>query len=351
MSRLQMSQVLGLVKDCPTIREAHTKINARLRDLPSPRVWAEFLDFQKEQINNAAQTTKARDRAIVYGAGNCQDFNLEFLADYFGKVVLVDIEEEGVSIARGKLPTLARSKVDIQLKDASSCIDSLIVSSRPFISRSYGPKKSFENLVRGVAYSPDVYVVRETEKFDFVLSTDLASTISLVPIAWLYARFCEEFPSLNVDFVEFQKAFLPYMQASLGFHLASISGHFNPDTLGVVTANSVECPFLSNGSGFSAVTHEFDRSGGVTLTYTSALGMRLDTQTTPHYVLDSIGLTSPLTGFGPTNVANIFVIESDPKPRGENVLYPKGTVCEILEIGQFAQGTVVPYTPKTFIVS
>ena len=351
VSRLSLSQTVGLVRDSNSIREAHAKVNAHLRTTKPARVWQEFFDFQKQRINEAASKVKGRDRAIVYGAGNCHDFDLDFLADYFRRVVLVDIEEDAVSIARQKLPEQLRRKVEIELKDASCCLDSLVVPARHFISRTYGPEKSFTNLVAAIVNSPDVEITPEEEKFDFVLSTDLSSTISRVPLIYLYHRFCEEFPSLGVDFNLFQIHFLDYMQASFRFHLMSIAGHFDERSIGVVTANSVESQIVRTDD-FALAHYAIDPSNGQSyVLFDSTLGPKFDDFSEPFLCLDSVQMSSAFTGFGATSTTDVFVVDSDPVKHGGKLYYPTGTQCEILEIGRFSPGTVVAYQPEKFAIT
>lgn len=69
---------------------------------------------------------KDKREAAVFGAGNCRDIPLEFLAENFSKVDLYDIDYDALLNARKGLPSLLQKKVRLKVLDLSGLVKTVI---------------------------------------------------------------------------------------------------------------------------------------------------------------------------------------------------------------------------------
>ena len=108
--------------------------------------WAPHIEESRRGILQAAKLAKQRSRAIVLGAGSCREIPLEDLAQQFEQVVLVDLDEQSMREAVGRLPSELQDKVEIRVSDITSFARPMMERVERAVKESHGAEEAFGRL-------------------------------------------------------------------------------------------------------------------------------------------------------------------------------------------------------------
>lgn len=195
------SEFIKTTKPGERVYSAIVKSNAELRksSVSLKDYWVDHFYNSKFAVQQAAERT-GTGKAIIYGAGNCNDLPLEYLVNRFDRLTLVDIEPYGLTGAIEGLPGYLQKKVDIQIEDLTGVIaktaeDFTLLLSQSSSSTDFA-EKVLDNLPNIHPKIPDF-----GDQYDFVCSNLLGSQLpTFVGVAfavlgnanYLFARFDED---------------------------------------------------------------------------------------------------------------------------------------------------------------
>ena len=108
--------------------------------------WAPHIEESRRGILQAAKLAKQRSRAIVLGAGSCREIPLKGLAQQFEQVVLVDLDEQSMREAVGRLPSELQDKVEIRVSDITSFARPMMERVERAVKESHGAEEAFGRL-------------------------------------------------------------------------------------------------------------------------------------------------------------------------------------------------------------
>ena len=145
------------------------------------------MDSSRRMIARAAEGA-GRDRALVLGAGGCEEIPLAELADRFAHVTLNDIERNPLETALAGLPAETRAKIDVRVGDLTGVTDEVIAGVRQAIAECDQPGAAIEKMAERVAEQPARGMALE-DTYDLLVASCLLSQLDF----WLIHRAAEVF--------------------------------------------------------------------------------------------------------------------------------------------------------------
>lgn len=204
MSETQLYAYSEFVKSRrPDVRVygAIIRSNAELREsaVLLKDYWEDHISRSRATIQTASERSKT-GKAIIYGAGNCNDIPLAYLTDRFDRLTVVDIESQGVTKAVEVLPGNLQAKVNVQIEDLTNVVAETAESFTLLLSQSKSPTDFAEKVLASL---PNIQLKTPDfgDNYDFVCSNLLGSQLpAFVGIAFAiignskypHARFNED---------------------------------------------------------------------------------------------------------------------------------------------------------------
>lgn len=212
---------------------------------PRPRSSArnKFLEWHRKRVTEVARTS-SRSSAFIMGGGNCTDFDLEFATDYFGRVVIADLDSQSVSDSVSKLGSSSRAKVRIVQSDLNGSVEKIVSDAENAISGARSASEAFA-IVSNMLNFGEISVDSKPEPFDFVYSANLASSFAFVALHHLYAKVIDAFPDVPPLSVLYE-ASNGFVTAMPLLHLTNLGNYFDSQTIGFVSATALRTSFVSS---------------------------------------------------------------------------------------------------------
>ena len=108
--------------------------------------WTAHIEKSHRQILQSAKLAKEHSRAVVLGAGSCREIPLEGLAHLFEQVVLVDLDEQSMREAVGRLPSELQDKVEIRVSDITSFARKMMEQVERAVKETRSAEEAFDRL-------------------------------------------------------------------------------------------------------------------------------------------------------------------------------------------------------------
>lgn len=205
----------------------------------------------RERVTGHVVQVAEGGELCVFGAGNCNDLDLERLARSFSAIHLVDLDAEALERARQRQSPEVRAQLVLHPRlDCSGLLEHLDDWGERFPERDV--------LARGAVAAAQGIVRELGRSFEVVVSTCLLSEL-VTPFqrAWLTSR---------ANWGEL-------LNALSAIHLATLTGSLNPGGRGVIVfdaASSRDTPALAeqhrrSGDELEEFVAEAQRAGGLSL--------------------------------------------------------------------------------------
>ena len=108
--------------------------------------WSPHVEKSHERILQSAKLAKEHSRAVVLGAGSCREIPLEGLAQQFEQVVLVDLDEQSMREAVGRLSSELQDKVEIRVSDITSFAQPMMERVERAVKETRSAEEAFDRL-------------------------------------------------------------------------------------------------------------------------------------------------------------------------------------------------------------
>jgi hypothetical protein len=234
------NDLVSALKSSKSLVETAHLLNKDAIDRSPSAARARFLKWHKEKVTKVARSS-SRSSALIMGAGNCTDFDLEFLADYFGRVVIVDLDSQSVSQRVSQLGSSSRSKVHIVQRDLNGSVEKIVSDAEKSVARARNPAEVLQ-IVSNMLNFGEISTDPKSEPFDFVYSANVASSFAYVALSYLYAKIQDRFPDLP-PISAFYEASNGFVTAMPLLHLANLGNYFDSGTNGFVSCGVLKTPF------------------------------------------------------------------------------------------------------------
>lgn len=223
---------------------------------PRPKSSArnKFLEWHRKRVTEVARTS-SRSSAFIMGGGNCTDFDLDFATDYFGQVVIADLDSQSVYDSVSKLGSSSRAKVRIVQCDLNGSVEKIVSDAEKALSSARSAAEAVA-IVSNMLNFGEISLGQKKEPFGFVYSANLASSFAFVALTHLYAKMKDRFPDVSA---------LPFLyDASNGFvsampflHLTMVGNHFDAQTVGFVSSTALRTSFVCPSSNLNLAQPSF----------------------------------------------------------------------------------------------
>ena len=108
--------------------------------------WVPHVEKSRGRVLQAAELATGRSTAVVLGAGSCREIPLEGLAQRFEQVLLVDLDEQSMREAVGRLPAELQDKVEVRVSDITSFAQPMMERVERAVKESGGAEEAFDRL-------------------------------------------------------------------------------------------------------------------------------------------------------------------------------------------------------------
>lgn len=78
-----------------------------------PRAWDDWADYRRAWSDWIIAHCKWDTSILIVGAGACNDYDLEHFTKFFGKVLLLDMDEASMQEAKKRVPVARRDKIQL----------------------------------------------------------------------------------------------------------------------------------------------------------------------------------------------------------------------------------------------
>ncbi|MDD7177807.1 MAG: hypothetical protein SPG09_07900 [Lachnospiraceae bacterium] len=78
-----------------------------------PRAWDDWADYRRAWSDWIIAHCKWDTSILIVGAGACNDYDLEHFTKFFGKVLLLDMDEASMQEAKKRVPVAHRDKIQL----------------------------------------------------------------------------------------------------------------------------------------------------------------------------------------------------------------------------------------------
>ena len=231
------------LKSSKSLVETAHLLNADSSIRPPSAARAKFLKWHRNKVNEVI-CTSPRSSVFILGGGNCTDFDLEFVADYFGRVVIADLDSQSVSDSVSKLGSSSRDKVRIVQSDLNGSVEKIVSDVENSLSRARSTAEAFA-IVSNMLNFGEISLDPKPEPFDFVYSANLASSFAFVALNHLYAKVIDMFPDAP-HISALYEASNGFVTAMPLLHLTNLGNYFDSKTIGFVSSTALRTSFVSS---------------------------------------------------------------------------------------------------------
>lgn len=209
-------------------RNYATELNHRSADR-----WLGFANHRERVTGHIEQLARGGGELCVFGAGNCNDLELERLAHSFSEIHLVDLDAEGLERGRARQGSQIKAKITLHPQlDCSGMLEHL---------DEWGDRFPDRDLLAQSAVAAAQGIVRRLGRsFEVVVSACVLNELALpFQRAWLTSR----------------ANWADLLSTISAVHLATLTGSTRPGGRGLIvfdTASSKHTPALAELEGRSS---------------------------------------------------------------------------------------------------
>ncbi len=185
--------------------------------------WRPHIEMSRQGILAAARLVQTPRTALVLGAGRCIEIPIAGLARRFERVVLVDLDREGLQASIAGLPEPLRRKVELRFSDVTSFAEPLmeetarVVAESPQSSSAIGGLRSLYERMETLQRPPDL------PRADLIVSSLVLSELFRYPSTFAARLFRERFDEDLADSREYRSLWRKLRAFAMSDHAATIA--------------------------------------------------------------------------------------------------------------------------------
>jgi len=169
---------------------------------PYRREWIPHIKRNKRNIMRGVKGLKG-GTAILLGAGGCISEPVKKLARKFDKVILVDLDEEGMQKAKEGLPKKLQEKIIIKREDIAGVSLDIMKEAKLIIEEKYsddeeGAFNALRELLLKNSAIDAVILPELTASCDFVISSLVISELGHMPLSYIKKKVRKHFGDSSI---------------------------------------------------------------------------------------------------------------------------------------------------------
>ncbi|MBI5223520.1 hypothetical protein HY990_03785 [Candidatus Micrarchaeota archaeon] len=231
------------LKGSQNIFETARRLNEAAREQSGSKASAKFLAYHRKRVEDVARRSN-RGSAFILGAGNCTEFDLAFMADYFGRIVISDLDIEAPKRVLEEVSSATRSKVRLVKVDINGSVEQAVKDAERAIDHATSAEQAVS--VAGMVLNlSEITTGEDPQHFDFIYSANVAPSIAFTVLMHLYAKIIDRFPDAPDFWTLYDKAD-QFVGAMPLLHLVKLGAHFGTESQGYINSTAARCHFGHN---------------------------------------------------------------------------------------------------------